>query len=203
MSNDIQDPVAPKPKLGRPPKANIKAESDKLAAAPPPMPTPRPRVSIIERRTLMPFGEPSTEVHFKDSSLEGRWFNAALRPQQIYRAVELGWQKVTPAMVSDLSQLGMWTKSPDGYVTRGERGLEILMCMAKTDREMIQAAKTKENNKRMGQPNAQLREAAEALGKTDSEGAEFLADHAREGRGGPVGGVMDYRERIERTEAGE
>ncbi len=50
----------------------------------------RPRVSVLERRLQNPFGEPSAPVRLKDPTLHPRWFNASSRPDNIWRAKELG-----------------------------------------------------------------------------------------------------------------
>ncbi len=161
-----------------------------------------PKISVLERRLQNPFGEPSAPVGLRDKSLTPRWFNAATQPDAIWRAKEKGWSGVTPAMVRDLNQIGTHVLSPDGYVARGERAQEVLMAMPTRDYEQIQAAKVRENLSRMGNPNAQRSEAANALGKIDPQGAEFLDKHARMG-GGPVGGVQDMYERVEQLDPNE
>jgi hypothetical protein len=153
------------------------------------------RISVLERRLQNPFGEPSAPIALRDPSLVPRWFNSAGRPDNIWRAKEQGWTGITPGMILDITQIGTFTTSPDGYVARGERAQEVLMAMPKDDFAQIQMAKTKENIRRMGHPNAQRQEAVEAYGKVNPDGAT-LANRL----GGPVGGVHDSYERIEQTE---
>lgn len=167
--------------------------------APTPPPAKKPRISVLERRLQNPFGEPSSPVHLKEPGLIARWFNAAIISDKIWRAKQKGWDPVRPEDVVDLDQIGGYTKSPDGFIARGDRGQEVLMCMLKSDYDQIQIAKTKYNNRHMGNPNAQKRDIVEAAGNAlGSEAADFLNK-----RVGPVGGVMDSYERIERTGDGE
>lgn len=157
----------------------------------------RPRVSILERRLQNPFGEPSHTIQFKQKNLAARWFNDDARNGQVHRAKELGWEPVTVDMIANLDSLGHHAVNPANEITRGERGREVLMWMPKTDREQILAAKTAENNRRMGNPNVQRNEALEAYGQSDALGAEFV-DSAG-GVSHAIGGVRTTRERIERT----
>lgn len=156
----------------------------------------KPRISVLERRLQNPFGEPSSPVHLKDGSLIARWFNAAIISDKIWRAKQKGWTPIRPEDVVDLDQIGGYTKSPDGFISRGDRGQEILMSMPREDFDQIQMAKTRHNNRNMGNPNAQKREIVEAAGKQlGDEAADFLSQ-----RTGPMGGVMDSYERIERRD---
>lgn len=156
---------------------------------------PKPRISVLERRLQNPFGEPSSPVHLKEPGLIARWFNAAIIADKIWRAKQKGWTPVRPEDVVDLDQIGGYTKSPDGFIARGDRGQEVLMCMPREDFDQIQMAKTRHNNRNMGNPNRQKAELLEAAGKNlGSEAADFLNR-----RVGPVGDVTDSYERIERT----
>lgn len=192
-------PLDPKPKRKYVRKAvPPMPQPEAVAVADVPKPKVRSRVSIIERRLQSPFGEPTSRIDFKNAALSGRWFNTAIRNGQYNRALDLGWLPVTPDLLVDLHQLGSWTPSPEGAVTRGERGQEVLMYMPLKERVAIQAAKTRENNRLMGNPNAQLRQAAEALGAADPEGGDFLDRHARAGTARAIGGITDSREIIQR-----
>lgn len=160
-------------------------------------PTVKPRISILERRLQNPFGEPSYPIHLKDPSLICRWFNGALSSDKIWRAKNVkGWDHVRPEMVVDMEQIGGYTLNPANQITRGERGQEVLMCMPRDAYDQIQLAKTRHNIRNMGNPNATKNEILEAAGnKYGDEAAEFLRK-----RTGPVGGVTDSYERIERRE---
>lgn len=146
-------------------------------------------------RLANPFNEPSAPITLKDSSRECRWFNAALATDHIWRNKRKGWDQVRPADVADLEQIGGYNTSPDGYITRGERGHEVLMSMPRVVRQAIQIEKTRQNNLNMGNPNRTKAEVVNAAGnQIGSEAADYLNQ-----RMGPVGDVVDTHERIERT----
>ena len=163
--------------------------------------TPAPRLSVIERRLQNPFGEPSAPITFKEPGLMARWFNGAIIADKIWRAKNKGWTPVKTEDIADLDQIGGFTKSPEGFVTRGDRGQEVLMWMRREDFDAIQMAKTRENNRNMGNPTKQRSDALEAFGQVNASGAEFIDRQGR--RSGPIGGVHDQFERIERTEQSE
>lgn len=157
-----------------------------------------PRVSIIDRRLQNPFGEPSNPIQFKEPGKIARWFNAAIMADKIWRAKNKGWTVVYPAELVDLDQVGGFTPSPDGgYITRGDRGQEVLMWMYQRDFDAIQMAKARANTRNMGNATKNRNEALEAYGQVNAAGAEFVDRQGR--RSGPVGGVTDAYERIERT----
>lgn len=176
----------------------------------------KPRIEVTERniqtgldvllsdprykaRLSNPFNEPSAPIALKDESRECRWFNGAVGSDHIWRSKRKGWDQVRPEDVVDLEQIGGYNKSPDGYITRGARGEEVLMSMPKVVRKAIQIEKTRHNVRNMGNPNATKREVVEAAGQAiGSEAADYLDAHI-----GPVGGVTDSYERIERTGEGE
>lgn len=157
----------------------------------------RIRASVIERRLQNPFGEPSAPIAFKDRGKVARWFNGAIITDKIWRAKNKGWTPVLPKDVADLDQIGGYNIDPaGGHITRGERGQEVLMWMWQEDYDAVQMAKTRENNRNMGNPSKQRSEALEAFGQSNADGAEFVDRQGR--RSGPVGGVFDQYERIER-----
>jgi len=147
-------------------------------------------------RLANPFSEPSAPILLKDASRECRWFNAAVATDHIWRSKRKGWDQVRPGDVAELDQIGGYNKSPEGYITRGERGQEVLMSMPRDVRAQIQLAKTRANLDAVGRPNATkhaiVQAASEQLG---DEAASYLQDHI-----GPVGTVTDTLERIERLE---
>jgi hypothetical protein len=173
--------------VGRPRKVDPNA----TAVADPPA-TRKPRVNVLERRLQNPFGEPSAPVRLKESGLIARWFNSGVRPEQFWRAQQLGWQGVTPNMVVDLAQIGFYTTSVEGYVARGERAQEILMFMPEDDYRRIQVAKTEKNLKDMRDFD---REKHNALNAFAAQGGN--ADLV-EANITPVGGVTTQIERVER-----
>lgn len=158
------------------------------------------RVSVLDRRLNDPFGEPSIPVQFKDVSLIARWFNGAISTDKIWRAQHVkGWATVTPAMLVDIDQIGGFDLSPAGYITRGERGHEVLMCMPRAAYDQIQMAKTRKNLANMGDSGRTKAEVVNAAGeKYGDEAASYLNQHV-----GGVGGVTDMYERIERKPEAE
>ena len=135
-------------------------------------------------------------MDLKDPRLVARWFNAAITADKIWRGKQKGWIPVRPEDVVDLDQIGGFVKSADGFITRGDRGQEVLMAMPTLDRDAIQLAKTRENLRNMGNPNRQKAEIVEAAAKhLGDETAEVM--HKRVG---PVGVVTDSYERVERLD---
>lgn len=152
------------------------------------------RIKLFERRLQNPYGRSSLPIELRDASMEARWFNAAINADKIWRAKQDGWSPVRPEDVVDLDQVGGYVKSPDGFVTRGDRGQEVLMAMPKTWRQKIAMAKTRENLKNMGDPVKTKNEVVQAASdKLGDQAADFLNR-----RVGVVGGVTDQYERIER-----
>jgi hypothetical protein len=149
-----------------------------------------------KKRLDSPFNEPSAPIALKDDTRECRWFNAAIASDHVWRAKNKGWDQVRPDDVVDLEQIGGYNKSADGYITRGERGQEVLMSMPKAVRDMIQMAKTRDNLARMGSPAKTKADIVNAASqKLGDEAASYLNDRIV----GPVGGVTDSYERVERT----
>lgn len=150
------------------------------------------RVSVLDRRLNDPFGEPSIPIQFKDPQFIARWFNGAISTDKIWRAQHVkGWATVTPAMLVDVDQIGGFDLSPAGYITRGERGHEVLMCMPRAVYDQIQTAKSRKNLANMGDSARTKAEVVTAAGdKYGDEAADFLTR--------TIGNVTDQYERIER-----
>jgi len=143
------------------------------------------------------FDHTSGAVRFADDRLVGRWFNQAVNDQQIYRARQRGWIPVTPEMVSDLEQLGVYQTNDSGHVVRGQRGQEHLMAMTKDNADLVAMAKTVENDRRLGTAKKAKDELAEAAAaQFGSEAGDFMHTNV-------FGEVRDGVERIDRVEAGE
>ncbi len=165
-----------------------------------PTETPKPRISVLERRLQNPFGEPSFPIQLKDPGLICRWFNGAISSDKVWRAKHVkGWDIVTPEMVVSLEQIGGHQVSVANQITRGPRGEEVLMCMPMIAYDQIAAAKSRENNRNIGNPAAMKAEIVNAAGNAlGDESADALHRGLR-----PVGGVTDQFERIQRNEAVE
>lgn len=147
---------------------------------------------IIKKREQDPFGQKSHPIELTDPSLEPHWINRDKYPDAISMAKAKGWRGVTMSQIKDPDQLGEHGISPDGFVVRGERGNEILMCMPREYVRRVAMAKTRENLRRMGNPNATRSEVIEAYGRKNPDGAELVSTQDVQ----HVGRVRDSFERI-------
>jgi hypothetical protein len=174
----------------------------------------KPHVEVVERgaqnsaqldpryarRLKDPYGTPSAAIQLKDKNLEPRWFNGAVGTDHIWRAKQNGWDQVRLDQIVDKDQLGGFTVT-GGFVTRGERGQEVLMCMPRDIRAAIQTAKTKQNNANLGNPHKQKAEIVEAAAAAiGAEAAEQMDADLEVGHSAPIGSVRDSYERIERRD---
>ena len=120
--------------------------------------------------------------------------NGAIAADKVWRAKQKGWEPVRPEDLVDIDQVGGFTKSPEGFITRGDRGQEVLMSMPRQWRDQIQMAKTRENLRNMGDPVATKNEiVAAASEKLGDQAADFINRKV-----GIVGGVRDQHEIIRR-----
>lgn len=154
------------------------------------------RIKIFERRLQNPNGQTSAPIDLKDTSLVCRWVNSAIAADKVWRAKQQGWQPVRPEELADLDQVGGFVKSADGFVTRGDRGQEVLMSMPRTWRDKIAMAKTQENLKKMGDFSATKSDIASATAERFGDEAGNFIDK----RVNIVGGVRDQYERVERAD---
>lgn len=151
----------------------------------------KPRVEVMERadqqsletllsdprykaRLSSPFGQASQPIELKDNSRECRWVNGAIQNDHIWQKKRGGWDQVKETDLVDTDQLGGYNVSVEGFVTRGERGQEILMSMPKVVVRAIRMAKTAENN-RIGRPNEARQAAVETFGRNNPDAAEIIA----------------------------
>ena len=170
---------------------------------------PRKRVDVTERaltvpadiwndpryrgRIENPFGEPSTPIELKDKSKRPRWFNGAIMTDKIWRAKAKGWDPIRPEDVVDLDQIGSFTKSPDGFITRGERGQEVLMAIPHVVYVEIEKAKTAYNNRNMGSATKTKNEIVNAASAQHGDQAATFLSKA-------IVNVEDSYERVERRD---
>jgi hypothetical protein len=151
------------------------------------------RVSVLERRLQNPFGMPAAPVRLRDKTMFPRWFNNSLQHDRFYIAGENGWKGVKPEDVIDLKQIGSYSQSPEGWVCRGERGQEVLMCIERDFWNRLQLAKTRKNLELMrdttGEQNRALEAASKKLGPQVAEQMEAVKR---------VMNVTDNYERIEK-----
>jgi hypothetical protein len=172
-----------------------------------------PRISVTERGTQTslaaiidsdprykarldnPFNEPSAPINLHDASRECRWFNAAIATDHVWRAKRKGWDQVRPGDVVDIEQIGGYNVSPEGYITRGERGQEVLMSMPKPVRQAVQAAKTQRNLDQLKNPNSAKTDLTNAAAaQLGPQAADYIQTHVN---------LNTYHERVERVEPTE
>lgn len=116
---------------------------------------PLPKVSVLERRKLHPFGAPSVPITLKTSGLWAiRIINTAMKAGRYHDIVHnKGW---VPVCADELDgkpdELGF--RVMDDRLVRGEHGEEVLMKMPKADFDEIQMAKASQNIKGLGQKRA-------------------------------------------------
>ena len=172
-----------------------------------------PRISVTERgsqtslqsiidsdpryksRLENPFNEPSAPISLTDPSRECRWFNAAIATDHVWRAKRKGWDQVRPGDVLDIEQIGGYNVSPEGYITRGERGQEVLMSMPKQVRQAVQLAKTRRNIDQLSNPTVEKSNLANAAAsQLGPQAADYIQTHVN---------LQTYHERVERLEPTE
>lgn len=142
----------------------------KKATETPETPQAPARISVISRRLQNPFGTPSREIPLKGEKAATPWVVRTFaadpeHPNRHYDAVHrLGW---VPLERDDLAvspeSLG-FTVTPDGRITRGPNGAEVLMGMPKADFDAVQKAKSDENLRKLT-PKYTRSEVAQATAK--------------------------------------
>jgi len=148
---------------------------------PPPVDDPlkgrkKRQISVIERRLK---GDPFVRqqgpvIQLKDQSMRIRWFNGEISHDKIFVAEhEKGWIKVHKDDVANPEQLGAFTITPEGWITRGQRGQEMCMMMPKAAAEAVQAAKEARNIAGM-QSQTKQREKLQAAVAAFGLGDEFV-----------------------------
>lgn len=159
------------------------------------MQIPKPDIQVVERGLRNVFGLPSTEIALKDKQFATHWVNTAVRDSRFREMTEAGYLPVRPEYLADPRSF-LFTVSPDGYVTKGARGEEVLMYSTKEN--VAKRAEEKARRNQSGMRNVKA-EAVEAAGASlGDEAADFLNRHSN-----VVGGVRDSYERIERKDEQE
>ncbi len=152
---------------------------------------PAPDLQVMERALANPFGLPSEPIKLRDPRFSTHWVNTGLRDSRFREMTERGYLPVRPEYLEDPKAF-LFAVSVDGYVTKGNRGEEILMYSTK-ENVQARAMRKAEINSR-GMRNAR-QEAVEAAGQQlGDEAASFL-----QRKGSVVGGVRDSYERIQKT----
>lgn len=146
---------------------NAQTDPTPDASSPEPAPaTPQARISVINRRLQNPFGTPSREIPLKGEKATG-WVTRTFavdpeHPNRHYDAVHrLGWIPLTrPDLAVSPESIG-FTVAPDGRITRGPNGAEVLMAMPKADYDAVQQAKSDANLRKL-KPDHTRQEVAQA-----------------------------------------
>jgi len=154
-------------KRGRPRKTDgpmaAAADHPQLDA---PNPERRKRqVEVIERRLKGGhlFTTPSQAIPLKDAAMRPRWFNRGISDDRFFVAEQQkGWVKVHKDDVASLDAISGYNLTPEGYVTRGPRGEEMLYMMPKSDYDAIALAKAEANTRALGSERGRTEKVAEA-----------------------------------------
>jgi hypothetical protein len=156
-----------------------------------PVQIPAPDLQVIQRGLENVFGLPSEPIKLKDPQFATHWVNTGLRDSRFREMTEKGYLPVRPEYLEDPKAF-LFSVSVDGYVTKGNRGEEILMYSTKENVRKRAYRKAEINSR--GMRNAK-QEAVEAAGQQlGDEAASFLQQ-----KGSVVGGVRDSYERIQKT----
>lgn len=151
-----------------------------------------PKVSVVDRRKLHPFGAPSQAVTLKTP---GQWavriVNSKSRTGRLHDIIHnKGWAYVTPEELDGTpDELGFEAK--DGRLVRGEHGEEVLVKMPQRDFDEIQDAKARLNLKNLGgkqMRDAVAQEAAVAHGSQAGDAVARQFDRME---------INDSREQVE------
>jgi len=151
-----------------------------------------PKVSVLDRRKLHPFGAPSQPVTLKTPGLWAiRIVNSKSRTGRLHDVIHnKGWVYVTPEELDGTpDELGFEAK--DGRIVRGEHGEEVLVKMLQSDFDEIQAAKGRLNLKNLGGKQMRDAVAQDAAKEHGSQAGDAVA------RQFDNMDVKDGRERIE------
>lgn len=148
-----------------------------------------PKVSVLDRRLLHPFGAPSVPITLKTP---GQWAiriaDSTMRTGRIHDlTANKGWTFVT-ADELDGTPADLGFRVLDTRLVRGEHGQEVLMKMPQADYERIQQAKGALNLKALGSKQTRERVAQETSQQFGDEAGETVHQHIK---------VVDGRESIE------
>lgn len=168
---------------------------DETGATKHPVTIERPHVEVLERSLQNPFGLPSADIELIDSGFQCHWVNTELKGgDQLRYFLDAGYLKCRVDYLKH-PEFVTFQPSPEGYVTRGMRGTEVLMYTTQAHAASRVQKKQQENLRRMSDPNRSAQDAAAAASAhIGGEAADYLARHSR-----PTGTVTDSLERIEQT----
>ncbi len=151
-----------------------------------------PKVSVLDRRKLHPFGAPSQAVTLKTPGLWAiRIINSKSRAGRLHDVIHnKGWVYVTPEELDGTpDEQGFEAK--DGRLVRGEHGEEVLVKMLQSDFDQIQDAKSRLNLKNLGAKQMKESAAQETAVAHGDQAGETVASQFKHLE------VNDSRERVE------
>jgi len=135
-------------------------------------------LKLIERRLLNPYQNDDVPVLIREKGFELRWFNGA-QDGRLYKAVHaLGWRPVHVRELIEKSQIVDLVESPEGHVTRGEKGREMLMKFPTDAFRQLQRRKVS------------IRESGDLHRKDAKEQTHMLAEATSERFGGQAGDAV-------------
>ena len=154
-----------------------------------------PKVSILDRRLLNPFGSPSVGIVLKHGSWEVRWVNARLRAGRLHDMTRnKGWVFVEPdELMGSIEEHGLTVK--DNRLVRGDHGEEVLMKMPAEMFAQIAKAKNDFNLGQLGKKKMQDAAAQAAAMEHGSEAGDGVFNAFKHGD------VIDSREAREEESA--
>jgi hypothetical protein len=141
---------------------------------------PLPTFEIAERRAqhgdLDSLREIDSAAALRDQAvpMTTRWiFTGPGAPLGRFHRViaQLGYQQVHARELTTPAHQNGWNVSPEGYVTRGEKGQELLVKMPKHLYEQIQRRKALDADAKRRSAGAMRQQVQEALGQDGQHGA--------------------------------
>ncbi len=116
-------------------------------------------------------------IPLKDAGFYSRIENNYADESMHYRMVhELGYEPVTPEMLSCKPEEIGFKVSADGYLVRGPNGGEMIYRMAEADRKLLEQAQTDANMAGIGSRSKTQAEIANVAGKTfGGEAGDYMA----------------------------
>jgi len=138
-------------------------------------------VRVIQRRLSGSnvFTSGSQATPLRNKMMRTRWFNRGISDNRFFVAEnQKGWIKVHKTDVESLDAVSGYDVTPEGYITRGPRGQEMLYMMDTRDYDAIQKAKQDANIKRVSNAKRMAEETADATAATfGDEAGEFINKH--------------------------
>lgn len=155
-----------------------------------------PKVSILDRRLLNPFGSPSVGITLKTpGNWEVRWVNSKIRAGRLHEMTRnKGWEFIEPdELMGSPDEYGLTAK--DNRLVRGDHGEEVLMKMPSEMYAEISRAKREYNLGQLGKKKMADAAAQQAAVEHGSEAGDGVFNAFKHGD------VIDSREAREEESA--